>query len=47
MLLNPLHQDPRWQDYLQRRGISDAQLAGIELEVKLHERGDSVTRASA
>jgi len=35
MLLNPLHQDPRWQAYLEKLGISDAQLADINLEVKL------------
>jgi tetratricopeptide (TPR) repeat protein len=34
MLLDPLHDDPRWQAYLERLGISDAQLANIELEVK-------------
>jgi len=37
MLLNPLHQDPRWQAYLEKLGVSDAQLAEIKLQVKLHE----------
>ena len=36
-LLNSLHQDPRWQKYLEQLGISDAQLANIELELKLPE----------
>jgi hypothetical protein len=36
-LLNPLHQDPRWQVYLEQLGISDVQLASIKLEVKLPE----------
>lgn len=35
MLLKPLHHDPRWQAYLEKLGISDAQLADIKLEVKL------------
>ena len=36
-LLNPLHQDPRWQVYLEQLGISDDQLASIKLGVKLPE----------
>jgi len=35
MLLNPLHQDPRWQVFLEKLGVSDAQLEKIKLEVKL------------
>ena len=30
--LNPLHDDPRWQAYLEKIGVSDAQVAAIDYE---------------
>ena len=30
--LNPLHNDPRWQAYLEKIGVSDAQVAAIDYE---------------
>jgi tetratricopeptide (TPR) repeat protein len=30
--LNPLHNDPRWQVYLEKIGVSDAQVAEINFE---------------
>jgi TolB-like protein/Flp pilus assembly protein TadD len=38
-LLDPLHEDPRWQTYLEQLGITDAQLANIKLDVKLPAQG--------
>ena len=34
-LLAPLHEDPRWLEFRERTGTSDAQLATIEFEVTL------------
>ena len=33
--LKPIKSDPRWLPLLERAGLSDAQLAAIEFEVKL------------
>jgi TolB-like protein len=36
-LLEPLHDDPRWQPLLGEIGLSDAEISGIQLEVELPE----------
>ena len=34
-ILAPLHDDPRWQEFREQTGSSEAQLAAIEFEVRL------------
>jgi hypothetical protein len=33
-LLDPLHSDPRWQAFIEQLGVSDAQLAKVQADLK-------------